>query len=96
MLGHKHRQLGQPLGTGSVPSHQRLRWVHANALRTSIWQLQGDRVTVAAGIRLSTRKVYKVDTLEGFLAGLVLPDVEFDITNRSGRSRAVRCCRDIF
>ena len=55
----------------------------------------GARVTVAAGIRLSTRKVYKVDTLDGFLAGLVLPEVEFDSTNRSGRSRAVRWCRDI-
>ena len=36
----------------------------------------GLRVTEAAGIRLSTRKVYKVDTLEGKLAGLVHPDVE--------------------
>ena len=55
----------------------------------------GPRVTVAAGIRLSTRKVYKVDTLDGFLAGLVLPEVEFDSTNRSGRSRALQWCRDI-
>ena len=55
----------------------------------------GLRVTEAAGIRLSTRKMYKVATLEWKLDGLVLPDVEFDIANRSGRSRAVRCCRDI-
>ena len=55
----------------------------------------GLRVTAAAGIRLSTRKVYKVDTLERKLAGLVNPDVDFDSANRSGRSRAVGCCRDI-
>ena len=55
----------------------------------------GDRVTVAAGIRLSTRKVYKVATLDGKLAGLVLPDVEFDVANRSGRSRAAGSCREI-
>ena len=57
--------------------------------------LQGLRVTAAATIRLSTWKVYKVDTLKWKLTGLVNPDVEFDIANRSGWSRAVRCCRDI-
>ena len=57
-----------------------------------IWQFQGDRVTVAAGIRLSTRKVYKVDTLKWKLAGLVNPDAEFDSGNRSGRSRAAGIC----
>ena len=55
----------------------------------------GLRVTVAAGIRLSTWKVYKVDTLEWKLTGLVNPDVEFDIANRSGRSRAAGSCREI-
>ena len=55
----------------------------------------GPRVTEAGGIRLSTRKVYKVGTLEWKLTGLVNPEVEFDIANRSGRSRAVRWCRDI-
>ena len=59
-----------------------------------IWQFQGDRVTVAAGIRLSTRKVYKVGTLEGKLTGIVHLDLEFDIANRSGRSRAIRSCRE--
>ena len=50
------------------------------------WIHQGLRVTAAAaGIRLSTRKVYKVDTLKWKLTGLVNPDVEFDIANRSGR-----------
>ena len=61
-----------------------------------IWQFQGDRVAVAAGIRLSTWMVQKVDTLDGFLTGIVNPDAEFDIANRSGRSRAVRWCLDIF
>ena len=60
-----------------------------------IWQFQGDRVTVAAGIRLSTWMVQKVDTLKWKLTGLVNPDAEFDIANRSGRSRAVRWCLDI-
>ena len=60
-----------------------------------IWQLQGDRVSVAAGIRLSTWMVQKVDTLEWKLTGLVNPDDDFDSTNRSGRSRAVRWCLDI-
>ena len=57
-----------------------------------IWQLQGDRVAVAAGIRLSTWMVQKVDTLEWILTGIVNPDDEFDITNRSGRSRAAGIC----
>ena len=65
----------------------------APGLRSGVWE--GDRVTVAAGIRLSTRKVYKVDTLEWKLTGLVNPDAVFDIANRSGRSRAVRSCREI-
>ena len=60
-----------------------------------IWQLQGDRVAVAAGIRLSTWMVQKVDTLKWKLAGLVNPDVEFDSGNRSGWSRAVRWCLEI-
>ena len=60
-----------------------------------IWQLQGDRVAVAAGIRLSTWLVQKVDTLKWKLAGLVNPDAEFDSTNRSGWSRAVRWCLEI-
>ena len=55
----------------------------------------GLRVTEAAGIRLSTRKVYKVATLEWKLTGIVNPDVEFDIGNRSGRSRAAGSCREI-
>ena len=63
--------------------------------RTFIWQFQRDRVAVAAGIRLSTWMVQKVDTLDGFLAGLVNPDDDFDSTNRSGRSRAAGCCREI-
>ena len=60
-----------------------------------IWQLQGDRVAVAAGIRLSTWMVQKVDTLDGFLPGIVNPDDDFDSTNRSGWSRAVRWYLDI-
>ena len=48
-----------------------------------------------AGIRLSTWMVQKVDTLKWKLTGLVNPDAEFDIANRSGRSRAVRWCLDI-
>ena len=55
----------------------------------------GLRVTAAAGIRLSTQKVYKVDTLKRKLTGLVLPEVEFDIGNRSGRSKAAGSCREI-
>ena len=56
----------------------------------------GARVTAAAATTgLSTRKVYKVNTLEWFLTGMVNPDVEFDIANRSGRSRAARSCREI-
>ena len=60
-----------------------------------IWQFQGDRVTVAAGIRLSTWMVQNVDTLKWFLTGIVNLDDDFDSTNRSGRSRAVRWCLDI-
>ena len=56
-----------------------------------IWQFQGDRVTVAAGIRLSTWR-QKVDTLKWILTGIVLPDDDFDITNRSVRSRATGIC----
>ena len=55
---------------------------------------QGLRVT-AAGIRLSTWMVQKVDTLKWFLTGIVNPDDDFDSTKRSGRSRAVRWCLDI-
>ena len=62
---------------------------------TVIWQLQGDRAAVAAGIRLSTWMVQKVDTSKWKLAGLVDPDADFDSTNRSGRSRAVRWYLDI-
>ena len=60
-----------------------------------IWQFQGDRVTVAAGIGLSTWMVQKVDTLKWILTGIVNPDDDFDSTKRSGRSRAVRWCLDI-
>ena len=61
---------------------------------SSTWQMDpsGCRVTAAAGIRLSTWMVQKVDTLDGFLPGIVNPDVEFDIANRSGRSRAAGSC----
>ena len=52
----------------------------------------GLRVTAVAGIRLSTWTVYKVDTLDGFLTGIVNRDVEFDLANRSGRSRAAGSC----
>ena len=57
------------------------------------WPLghQGLRVT-AAGIRLSTWMVQKVDTLDGFLTGIVNPDDVFDSTKRSGRSRATGIC----
>ena len=51
---------------------------------------------VAAGIRSSTRKVYKVDTLKWKLAGLVNPDAEFDSGNRSGWSRAAGICLETF
>ena len=57
-----------------------------------IWQLQGDRVTVAAGIRLSTWMVQKVDTLKWILTGIVNPDDDFDSSKRSGRSRATGIC----
>ena len=66
-----------------------------NPFERSLGSSNGNRVTVAAGIRLSTREVYKVDTLEGKLAGLVNPDDDFDSGNRSGRSRAVRWYLDI-
>ena len=36
--------------------------------------------------------MYKVDTLEGKLAGLVNPDDDFDSTNRFVRSRATGIC----
>ena len=52
---------------------------------------QGLRVT-AAGVRLSTWKVQKVDTLKWILAGIVNPDDDFDITKRSVRSRATGIC----
>ena len=77
-----------------LPAALRTQFVHLT-LERSIWQLQGDRVTVAAGIRLSTRKVYKVDTLKWKLTGLVNPDAEFDSGNRSGRSRAAGICLEI-
>ena len=57
-----------------------------------IWQFQGDRVTVAAGVRLSTWKVQKVDTLKWKLTGIVNPDDDFDSTKRFGRSRATGIC----
>ena len=34
----------------------------------------------------------KVDTLKWILTGIVLPDDDFDITKRSGRSRATGIC----
>ena len=52
---------------------------------------QGLRVT-AAGIRLSTWMVQKVDTLRWILAGIVNPDDDFDSTKRSVRSRATGIC----
>ena len=61
-------------------------------LRTSIWQLQGDRVAVAAGIRLSTWMVQKVDTLKWILTGIVNPDDDFDSSKRFVRSRATGIC----
>ena len=56
---------------------------------------KGLRVT-AAGIRLSTWMVQKVDTLRWFLSGIVNPDDDFDSTNRSGRSRAAGSCLETF
>ena len=52
---------------------------------------QGLRVT-AAGVRLSTWMVQKVDTLKWKLTGLVNPDVDFDSTKQFGRSRATGIC----
>ena len=63
-----------------------------NFLPASFGISKGDRVTVAAGIRLSTWMVQKVDTLKWKLAGLVNPDADFDSSNRSGRSRAAGIC----
>ena len=51
-----------------------------------------DRVAVAAGIRLSTWLVQKVDTLKWKLNVLVNPDDDFDSSKRSGRSRATGIC----
>ena len=64
----------------------------ATELRTFIWQFQGDRVAVAAGIRLSTWMVQKVDTLKWILSGIVNPDDDFDSSNRFGGSRATGIC----
>ena len=55
-------------------------------------QLQGDRVTVAAGIRLSTWMGQKVDTLKWILIGIVNPDDDFDSSKRFVRSRATGIC----
>ena len=46
----------------------------------------------AAGIRLSTWMVQKVDTLKWILTGIVNPDDDFDSTKRFLRSRAFRIC----
>ena len=89
-----------PLGLGGEVSTKSSRRMHSFSIsirltsERSTWQMDpsGCRVTAAAGIRLSTWMVQKVDTLRWFLTGIVLPDDDFDITKRSGRSRAARSC----
>ena len=56
------------------------------------WQLPGDRVAVAAGIRLSTWMVQKVDTWKWILTGIVNPDDDFDSSKRFVRPRATGIC----
>ena len=51
----------------------------------------GLRVT-AAGIRLSTWMVQKVDTLKWISTGIVNPDDDFDSSKRFVRSRATGIC----
>ena len=65
---------------------------HGTAAKQFIWQFQGDRVAVAAGIRLSTWKVQKVGTLKWILTGIVNPDDDFDSRKRFVRSRASGIC----
>ena len=85
MIRLDRKSIGDPLGLD--------RSIDSIESRSSHHHHQA-AAAAATTIRLSIREVYKIDTLKGKLADLVNPDVEFDIANRSGRSRAVGCCRD--